>query len=160
MRKLLKLTAPSIFLNGLDKCNKLGMELIARRDNTNMLDVGCGDGTLTLQFAEAGGIQEIHGIEIVDSLRAKAESSGIRCTAQDLNAPWKYDSGSFDLILSSQNIEHLHNTRLYLQECLRCLRIGGQLIVLTENLASWANIGALVFGWQPFSTTTIVPSSI
>lgn len=155
MRKLLKLTAPGIFLNGLEKCNKLGMDLIARNDNTSMLDVGCGDGTLTLRFAEAGGIQEIHGIEIVDSLRAKAENKGIRCTAQDLNASWKYDSGSFDLILSSQNIEHLHNTRLYLQECLRCLRIGGQLIVLTENLASWANIGALVFGWQPFSTTNI-----
>ena len=27
--------------------------------------------------------------------------------------------------------------------------------MLTENLASWVNIGSLLFGWQPFSTTNI-----
>lgn len=68
---------------------------------------------------------------------------------------WDFDNNFFDIILSSQSIEHLHNTRLYLEECYRCLRAGGQLVVLTENLASWLNIGALFFGWQPFSTTNI-----
>lgn len=28
-------------------------------------------------------------------------------------------------------------------------------MILTENLSSWVNIGALFFGWQPFSMTNI-----
>ena len=108
-----------------------------------------------MEFAGIAKPGETHGIEFVNTLRQKAEDRGIRCAGFDLNGKWGYDDNYFDLILSSQNIEHLHNTRLYLEECHRCLKPGGQLIVLTENLASWINIFALLFGWQPFSTTNI-----
>ncbi len=155
MRAILKHIAPRAFMDGLERCNETGLSLVARRDCRSMLDVGCGDGELTMKFAEASGAGELYGIEFVDEFRKKAESRGIRCSKEDLNGRWGYSDDSFDLILSSQNIEHLHNTRLYLEECHRCLKVGGQLIVLTENLASWVNIGALVFGWQPFSTTNI-----
>lgn len=155
MIPFLKYIAPKAFNSGLDRCNRMGLRLIAHRDYERMLDVGCGDGSLTLEFAKIAGAKELFGIELVDSYRAEAEKKGIRCISQDLNSPWDYESDSFDFILSSQNIEHIHNTRLYLQECYRCLRRGGQFIVLTENLASWVNIGSLIFGWQPFSTTNI-----
>jgi len=155
LKRLLKYVAPKSFLDGLERCNTAGLLSIAPRGIVRMLDVGCGDGTLTMRFAEAAGAVEVHGIEFVDTLRAAAEKKGIVCTALDLNASWDIPADSCDLIVSSQNIEHLHNTRLYLEECMRCLTPGGQLIVLTENLASWVNIGALVFGWQPFSTTNI-----
>jgi hypothetical protein len=35
------------------------------------------------------------------------------------------------------------------------LKPGGYAIVLTENLASWANIFATVMGWMPFSFTNM-----
>lgn len=156
MRRLLRYIAPKSFNDGLEHCNQLGMELIDHtRPLKRMLDVGCGDGSLTMRFAEAAGIDELYGIEYVDNLRLEAEKKGIRCAGSDLNGKWEFPDGFASLIISSQNIEHMHNTRLYLEECHRCLTPGGQAIVLTENLASWVNIGATIFGWQPFSTTNI-----
>ena len=155
MRKLLKYIAPKAFNDGLARCNALGKRLVGGRAYPRFLDVGCGDGVLTVEFAAAAGAEEVWGVEFVDTLAVEAGKRGIHCIRQDVNAPWDLPGDHFDLILSSQNIEHVHNTRLYLEECHRCLRTGGRLVVLTENLASWVNIGALVFGWQPFSTTNI-----
>lgn len=155
MRRLLKYIAPKAFNDGLARCNELGKRLVRNRAYPRFLDVGCGDGVLTAEFAQAAGAEDVRGIEYIPALCAEAERKGIRCFRQDVNARWELPGSSFDLILSSQNIEHVHNTRLYLEECYRCLAEGGRLVVLTENLASWVNIGALVFGWQPFSTTNI-----
>jgi len=155
MLGMLKKWAVKAFDDGLGQCNKLGMKLIARKNVDRFLDVGCGDGKLTLDFARVINPKEIYGIEYVDEVRALAEKNGIKCIKSDLNDKWGYGSGFFDIIMSSQSIEHMHNTRLYLEEAYRCLKPSGQLVVLTENLASWMNIWALVFGWQPFSITNI-----
>jgi SAM-dependent methyltransferase len=155
MLKILKHIAPRAFNDGLARCNELGKRLIQKKGIERFLDVGCGDGALTMEFAKVACPREIYGIEYIPDLCRAAEEKGIRCISQDLNTRWEIESDFFDLVLSSQNIEHLHNTRLYLEECHRTLRPGGQCIVLTENLASWVNVGALVFGWQPFSTTNI-----
>lgn len=155
MRRLLKWIAPRSFEYGLAVCNKLGKKLIMKKGIERFLDIGCGDGKLTLEFAEIAQPKEIYGVEFVDEYRTKAEEKGIKCLKFDLNGHWNIKDDFFDLILSSQNIEHMHNIRNYLEECYRCLKPEGQLIILTENLASWINIGALFFGWQPFSTTNI-----
>ena len=155
MSKFLKYIAPKAFNDGLDRCNRLGMKLAHRIPGGSMLDVGCGDGALSLAFASVMGAVHVSGIEYVDDVREQAIARGIDCRKADLNESWPFESGEFDLVLSSQNIEHLHNTRRYLEEAYRCLKPGGQVLILTENLASWVNIGSLVFGWQPFSTTNI-----
>lgn len=153
--RLLKIIAPKSFKDGLARCNDLGKKILIKKRIERFLDVGCGDGKLTLEFAAVAKAREIYGIEIVDKYRKAAGKKGIKCFKYDLNNKWNIPDQFFDLILSSQNIEHLHNTRLYLEECYRCLKRGGQIIILTENLSSWVNIGSLIFGWQPFSTTII-----
>jgi len=155
MRRLLKYIAPKSFNDGLLKCNNLGKKLINNKKIYRFLDLGCGDGKFTLEFAKALNPKEIYGVEIVDKYCLKAKKRRINCVKFDLNDKWKFKNNYFDFILSSQNLEHLHNTRLYLEECYRCLKKGGQLIILTENLASWINIGSLIFGWQPFSASLI-----
>lgn len=155
MRKLLKTIAPKAFNDGLARCNNLAKKLIAGKSAERFLDVGCGDGKLTMEFAGVVHPKEIFGIEIVGEYSGEAEKRGIRIVRSDLNKRWDFEDNFFDLILSSQNIEHLHNTRLYLEECYRCLKRQGQIIVLTENLSSWINVGALMLGWQPFSSTNI-----
>jgi len=143
-----------IFNFELVKCNALGMKLAKKRVN-RLLDLGCGDGKLTMEFADVIGCNDVFGVDIIDSMRKQAEKQRIRCFDFDLNSKWDLQDNYFDTVLSSQNIEHLHNTRMCLEESYRCLKTGGQIIVLTENLASWANIFSLFFGWQPFSTTNI-----
>lgn len=153
LRRVLKIYAPMAFNQGLEKANELGKSMIASNRVESLLDVGCGDGELTLEFALAAGASDIHAMEYVDDFIEKARSRGIECVKGDMNSTWPFESDRFELVISSQSIEHVHNTRLYVEECYRCLKPGGQLLVLTENLASWINIGALLFGWQPFSTT-------
>ena len=155
MRAILRAIAPRVYKDGHRRCNELGKRLVVRRPVNRFLDVGCGDGRLTMEFAEVVQPSELWGLELNEEMIEQCQQQGITCRPCDVNGEWQFDDGWFDLILSSQNIEHLHDTRHYLAECWRCLAPGGQLIVLTENLASWANVWSLVFGWQPFSTTSI-----
>lgn len=155
MRKLLKISAPKLFSNGGYECNNLGKQLICKNNIGRFLDIGCGNGSLTIEFAKILNSKEIYGIEYADECRFEAESKGVICRKYDLNEKWDFIDDCFDFILSSQNIGYMHNTRLYLEECYRCLKPNGQIIILTENLASLINITALIFGWQPFSTTCI-----
>lgn len=153
-RSFLRLIAPKSFTNGLAECNKLCKKLI-RKPANKLLDLGCGDGELTLEFAKVAKAKEIYGIDFVEEFCKKARQRGINCIKGDLNKKWRFKDNLFGLILSSQNLQGIHNTRLFLEECFRCLKPRGQLLILTENLASWPDIGALLFGWQPFSMTKI-----
>lgn len=155
IHKFSKWYAYKAFVDGLERCNGLGKKIIKFKSNARMLDIGCGDGSLTLEFANLIKAREVYGVEYQDEFREKAERVGIKTYKIDLNGKWPLPNNFFDFILSSQCIEHMHNTRLYLEECYRCLASDGQVIILTENLASWINIGSLLFGWQPFSTTNI-----
>jgi ubiquinone/menaquinone biosynthesis C-methylase UbiE len=155
LKKILKWYSPMAFDDGLNKLNNRASLQAASKKVDKMLDIGCGDGVFTMEFAKEVKPKSIYGIEYVDETRKLATNKGIKCVKSDLNSEWNLESGKFDLILSSQNIEHMHNTRLYLEECYRCLKPGGRVIILTENLSSWVNVLSLALGWQPFSTTCI-----
>ena len=155
MNSLLKYIAPKCFNEGQRECQNLGKNLVSHQKINNFLDLGCSDGKFTLEFARSFNPEKIYGLDISKSHCLTARKNGVNCKKHDLNHKFPYKNALFDLILSSQNIEHLYNTRAYLEECYRCLKPDGQIIILTENLASWPNIFSLVFGWQPFSTTNI-----
>jgi SAM-dependent methyltransferase len=55
------------------------------------------------------------------------------------------------VVFSSQVIEHVHNTRLFVEEAYRVLKPGGTAIVTSENLCSLLNWLALTMGYTPFS---------
>jgi SAM-dependent methyltransferase len=120
-----------------------------------MLDVGCDDGSRSLRFAAAARAAEVHGVEIASEAADRAAERGLIVKSFDLCEPWPYADGSFDIICSNQVIEHLRDTDMFVRESKRCLRSGGSTVVSTENLASWHNIGSLLFGWQPFSLTNV-----
>lgn len=156
MIKLLKSIAPIAFNDGLKRCNDIGKKVIGKMPKGGvLLDVGCGSGELTMEFAEKLRAKKVMGIEVVDEEILEAEKKGVACIKSDLNLKWQVEDDIADVVLSSQNIEHLHNTRLYLAECKRVLKPGGKVVILTENLSSWMNVFSLVLGWQPFSTTNI-----
>lgn len=116
-----------------------------------MLDVGCWDGELTMQYAAAGSVKKVFGMEIVKEMSDKTEQKGIKCATliadQDV---WPFEDASLDCVVSNQVIEHLSNVDHFIAEASRVLKKGGVLITSTNNLASWHNIFALLFGWTPF----------
>lgn len=126
----------------------------------SLVDLGANDGSLTRRFAEIARADEVHAVEIVEEQAEKAAQRGIVVAGADLNETLPYDDEAFDVVCSNQVIEHLVDTDMFVSEIFRILRPGGYAVVSTENLASWHNIGALVFGWQPFSLSNVSFRSI
>lgn len=129
---------------------------LALKDHTGRLvDLGCGDGERTLAFARAARVTDPHGVDVTGPDLAVARARGIAVTEADLNGRLPFEDGSFDVVVSNQVIEHLNDTDTFVSECRRLLSDGGVCVCSTENLASWHNIAALAFGWQPFSLTNV-----
>ena len=61
------------------------------------------------------------------------------------------ESGSVDIAICEQVIEHLHNTTFFLGELNRILGRNKMLFISSENLASLPNLLALSVGMTPFS---------
>jgi SAM-dependent methyltransferase len=132
------------------RCHDWGVTRVAQLKPKALLDVGCGDGFYLK--SHLGYTPALYcGIEAAPALRRKAEANGLQVAAVDLNGPWPYAGNTFDVLHSSQVIEYLHNTRLFVQEMHRVLKPGGTAIVGSENLTSFLNLGALALGYTPFS---------
>ena len=129
--------------------------LLEYSPNATLLDCGCSNGESTLKFASRVGTQNIFGIEIAKELIDKAKAKGINVKEADLNSRFPFEDESIDVLTANQVIEHLYDTDNFINEIYRVLRKGKYAIISTENLASWHNIFALLFGWQPFSLSNI-----
>ncbi len=129
--------------------------MLATRPGGILLDLGCDDGANTTRFAAAARAAETHGLELIEERAELAAGRGVQVRIGDLDQRFPFDDRSFDVVVSNQVIEHLCDTDNFVRESYRVLRPGGLAVVSTENLASWHNIGALMFGWQPFSLTNV-----
>lgn len=127
------------------------LSLLEKDSNARVLDVGCGDGKDTLRYQKAVGTRMIYGMDGQQGRVVAARKRGIETEVADIEKKWPYPNASFDVVLSNQVIEHIHDVDHFISESFRVLRRGGTSIVSTENLASWHNIAALILGFQDFS---------
>ena len=99
-----------------------------------VLDLGCGSGTLAIAIAAAPGLHRVTGIdgdpEILDMARAKPGSNAIEWV-EGLADELPFDDGSFDRVVTSLLLHHLEPPvkRAALAEARRVLRPGGRLHV-------------------------------
>jgi 2-polyprenyl-3-methyl-5-hydroxy-6-metoxy-1,4-benzoquinol methylase len=113
-----------------------------------VLDLGCRDGAL----AEALGLssQEVFGVDI-DSHALETAAKGHRlipCVA-NLWAPLPFRSGTFDLVLAGEVLEHLPFPETMVEEVARVLRFGGTLIGSVPNAFRLKNRVLFLLG-RPF----------
>ena len=120
-----------------------------------LLDLGCDDGRLTMRFAAAARAREVHGVEVGPNAAEAARARGVDVAEADLNDRLPFPDRTFDTVVSNQVIEHLVDTDSFVHEIKRLLKPGGIAVTSTENLSSWHNVAALVFGWQPFSLSNV-----
>jgi len=116
-----------------------------------VVDLGCGNGLFTLQIRNKIGCVGLYGVDIDENSLAEADKREISVLKEDLNSTLSFPSDFFDVVVSSQVIEHLFYPTIFVQEILRILKKGGYAVVSSENLASWDNILALLLGFTPFS---------
>lgn len=125
--------------------------LLEQNLEARLLDLGCGDGELTLKVAERIGTKRICGIDIRGDRRDEAKAKGIEVYQVDLNDTLLFESASFDVVLANHIIEHLCNTDGFIREIYRVLKVNGYAIIATPNLAAFYNILSLVLGQQPYN---------
>ncbi len=123
------------------------------RADLRVLDLGCWDGQNMLRYVPAG--VQMFGAEMSPDAGLQAKAAGIEVSQADLNEPIPWDDNFFDIVTSNQVIEHIADTDKFVSETFRTLKPGGTAVISTENMSSWHNIGALLFGWQAFSLTNI-----
>lgn len=115
------------------------------------LDVGCGDGTLSMLFARYSN--DVVGIELSMEGCRTAHSRGINVARADVeNYGFPFRDDSFDVVIAGEVIEHMTDPDEFLQEIARVLKPSGHCILTTPNLASWYNRILLLLGYQPHHT--------
>ena len=105
-----------------------------------LLDVGCGSGDFLLGMRARGW--SVLGVEPDPVAAAAARKNGLD-VRDGMLADADFADDTFDAIVLSHVIEHVHEPMALLRECGRVLRPGGVLVLMTPNLTS---VGHRKFG--------------
>jgi 2-polyprenyl-3-methyl-5-hydroxy-6-metoxy-1,4-benzoquinol methylase len=111
-----------------------GFGSLAELPKGRLLELGCGAGDTLLRMSEWGW--NVEGFDFDAGAARNCQNKGLNVHAGDIFEQG-YADNSFDAIISNHVIEHVHDARAMLCECLRILRPGGRLVFLTPNGRSW-----------------------
>jgi arsenite methyltransferase len=117
------------------------VEAIQLKAGERVLDVGSGPGFLVAEIAEAvGSTGSVFGIDISESMMRMAERrcAGLpRVTLEVGDAQsLKYADGAFDVVVSTQVLEYVADSRRVLDQVFRVVRPDGRIAVLATDWAS------------------------
>jgi 2-polyprenyl-3-methyl-5-hydroxy-6-metoxy-1,4-benzoquinol methylase len=104
------------------------------RKNNRILDVGCGEGWI-LEIAKENG-WEVYGTEYSSRAIEICKAKGIKMYTGVLN-PDQMDVKEFDVIISSETVEHINNPKEDFNNISGLLRKGGLVYVTTPNFNSY-----------------------
>ncbi len=123
--------------------------LSERLNGKRILDAGCGTGWFSKEAHLRGGdvVSLDIGFNLLKKVREKCDTKGI---AGDLLAlPFK--DGTFDIVISSEAIEHTEEPQLALRELVRVLKPDGTLAITTPNwIWHWAVVMGNALGMRRY----------
>ena len=120
-------------------------------NNSKVLDVGCGDGSLMDLLAKDKNI-EVRGLELDQSNVQKCIVKGLPVIQGDAETElYQFPPQSFDYVILSQTLQAFFKPDKVLKEL---LRIGKSVIVSIPNFGYWkVRTGLLFFGKMPITKT-------
>jgi 2-polyprenyl-3-methyl-5-hydroxy-6-metoxy-1,4-benzoquinol methylase len=102
-----------------------------------VLDVGCSSGYLAQPLSERGNT--IVGVELDPVAARAAEAFCERVLVGDVETmELPLESGSFDVVLCGDVVEHLRDPGAALTRLRPFLKPGGRIVLSTPNVANWA----------------------
>ena len=124
------------------------VESLGRRDGA-VLDLGCGDGRLTLSLRG----RRIVGADVsrvaLDRARDRVARRDIELVEIHPGAVLPFPDGAFDLVLLAETIEHVVDPATLLAEALRVLRPeGGEIAVTTPVHGRRTGLSLLLRGFE------------
>ena len=127
------------------------IELAAPAPGENVLDVGCGTGTLAVALKAKVRTGEVHGIDASPEMIEVAKEKAVRAGSDidfrvALIEAIPFPDGSFDLVTSSLMLHHLpdHLKREGLAEVRRVLKPGGRFMAMDLAAPSHSLLGHLL----------------
>ena len=110
-----------------------------------VLDVGCSTGYLASRLQARGAT--VVGLELDERAAAEARSFCEAVHVGDVETmELPFEPASFDTIVCGDFIEHVRDPQTFLARIRPLLRIDGQLVLSTPNIANWAMRLGLLFG--------------
>ena len=120
--------------------------ILKLRPGESVLDVGCGPGFLAAEMAdEVGPRGRVVGIDVSPDMLALAREQCGRFGQIDIRdgdaIALPFADAMFDVVISTQVYEYVHDIAKALGEVTRVLRLGGRLLVVATDWESsvWAN---------------------
>lgn len=107
----------------------IALDLLQEAPRGRLLDAPSGGGYLADQLAERGF--QVVGADIVRELWQFPEYPFV---CADLNCPFPFQDGSFDVLAHVGGIAHFENPSALLREFHRLVRPGGLLVITMENI--------------------------
>ena len=107
-----------------------------------VLDIGCGNGATAGMFLERGC--DVVGIDLSETgvqLARQAHPRGrFEVLPADDDILGHLGETPFDLVVSTEVVEHLYNPRAYVRGAYRALKPGGRFICTTPYHGYWKNL--------------------
>ena len=127
----------------------------------SIIDLGCGDGTLTIEMAKFAShvIGVDNNPEMLASAGQRIERLGLKnvsLLAENVNKLSVSDK-SLDIVFFSQSLHHLDDPESGFKEAARVLRPGGQVLVmeLAKHTEDWV-LEKLGHKWQGFEKEVLL----
>ena len=115
---------------------------------SQVLDVGCGDGSL-LHYLKQAKQAHVYGVELADDKVLACAQKGLNVVQQDLEGGLAlFEDQSFDKVILSQTLQTIHQTARILSEI---ARVGKECVVSFPNFGHWSHRSAVLLGRMPVS---------
>lgn len=141
---------------------KIALNLISplSKENSSLLDVGCGEGIFLTQIAKKQQSLDLYGIDYSKLQIKKASDLPFKFKQYNLEKGIPFEEKRFDFVYAAEIIEHLYNPDFLLLEINRVLKDQGYLVLSTPNLCMWLNRILFPLGIQPLFVETSTKSKM
>jgi 2-polyprenyl-3-methyl-5-hydroxy-6-metoxy-1,4-benzoquinol methylase len=109
------------------------LEILKNRKDIKILDVGCGNGSIANALIKMGydvyGVDASHvGIDLANKVN---NNRFFLCDFEKMKLPSEMPIQKFDLIISTEVIEHLYSPHAFMKFCRMCLHPNGEILLST-----------------------------
>ncbi len=111
-----------------------------------VLDCGCCTGYFSKLLMDRGN--HVQAVELSPPAVKSARDKGVYVVEHDLEEPLPFEDESFDVVVAFEILEHLFDTKGFLEECRRVLTPGGEILISTPNLNSLVHRVRIALGYH------------
>src|SRR5688572_11283414 len=113
---MIKTYLANCFLNAMKLNHRNILEFASTHQAKSFLDLGCDDGSWTIEVAKAARAESTSAVELIQERASLAEQKGVQVHIGDLAEKLPLPDASFDLVHANQVIEHVPDIDLFTSE--------------------------------------------